>query len=254
MRATLGKPDRFDGVDVAAPFYGDLLAQHAGSPTIPHVVSQGIAEGDDEEWEFIAASLQQMALDTGLTDAQIRAEENDPLVSQGLPHDRRLIAIVRALERFSPMHGEIALRVLKQAFVYLKRPLVTRAIDDIVEPVLAQRPCIVVAHSLGTVVTFKLLRALKQDVPLYVTLGSPLALVSVQSALQRPRTIPDGVKRWLNGVDPDDFVTLGKGLTPATFAGGIENKMDIDNGSDAHAAVQYLRDPFICREISAALG
>jgi hypothetical protein len=253
MRETLGEPDRFEGVDVVAPYYGDVLAQQAGTPTISHVVAQGIGEGDDEERDFITAGLQQMALDNGVTDADIRAEESDPVVTQGLPHDRRFIAIMRAIERVSPQHGELALRILKQAFVYLKRPLVTQAVDEVVEPVFAQGPCVVVAHSLGTIVTFKLLRAMKQEVPLYVTLGSPLPLISVQSALGRPRRVPSGVKRWLNGVDPDDFVTLGKGLTAETFADGIENKIDIDNGSDAHAIAQYLRDPVICRAISDAV-
>jgi hypothetical protein len=254
IRQTLGKPDLFEGIDVVAPFYGDLLAQQAGTPTIAHVVTQGLAEGDDEEREFIAAGLQQIALDTGVTDAQITAEEQDPVVAQGFPHDRRFIAIVRAIERISPLHGELALRILKQAFVYLKRPLVMQAVDSIVEPQLARGPCVVVAHSLGTVVTFKLLRALEQQVPLYITLGSPLALMPVQTALRRPRRVPQGVERWLNGVDPDDFVTLGKGLTASTFAPGIENKLDIDNGDDAHAIVQYLRDPVICRAIADAVS
>jgi hypothetical protein len=61
------------------------------------------------------------------------------------------------------------------------------------------------------------------------------------------------VQRWLNGVDVDDFVTLGKGLTAETFASGIENKLDIDNGSGAHDIVEYLRDPEIAQTISDAL-
>ena len=254
LRQALGAPARFDDVEVVAPFYGDVLANYAGDATIAHVVAQGVAEGDDdEEREFIASGLQQIALDSGVTDAQINAEQADPTVAQGLPHDRRLIAIVRAIERISPLHGGLALRILKQAFVYLKRPLVTQAIDEIVGPALTAGPCVVVAHSLGTVVTFKLLRQLEQQVPLYVTLGSPLPLVSVQSALRKPRRVPAGVRRWLNGVDRDDFVTLGEGLTAETFASGIENNLDIDNGSDAHAIVQYLRNPVIAQAISGAV-
>jgi pimeloyl-ACP methyl ester carboxylesterase len=63
-------------------------------------------------------------------------------------------------------------------------------VDAKVRPALEAGPCIVVAHSLGTVVAFKLLRAHTQDVPLFVTLGSPLGLTSVQSALKRPRINP----------------------------------------------------------------
>lgn len=250
LREAFGASDSFDCIDVIAPFYGEVLAREAGMPTLSRVIAQGIGEGDDEEREFIAAALQQLALDNGVTDVEIRAQESDPLVAQGLPHDRRFIAIIRAIERFSPLHGQLALRILKQAFFYLKRPFATQAVDEIVQPVLAKGPCVVVAHSLGTVVAFKLLRALKQEVPLFVTMGSPLPLLSVQSALGRPRCVPGGVKRWLNGVDRDDFVTLGKGLTAESFADGIENIMDIDNGNDAHAVEKYLRNSAICRAIS----
>ncbi len=253
LETALGRPSRFSSVEIVAPFYGDVLAQYAGTPTVAHVVAQGLAEGDDEERAFITAGLQQIALDSGFTDAEIAREQQDPVVVQGLPHDRRFIAIVRLIERLSPLQGELALRILKQAYVYLKRPHVTCAVDEIVEPALKNGPCVVVAHSLGTVVSFKLLRALEQEVPLYVTLGSPLAIVSVQSALKRPRRVPAGVTRWLNGVDRDDFVTLGRGLTVETFASGIENRTDIDNGDDAHDIRGYLRNSVIREAISDAV-
>ena len=147
----------------------------------------------------------------------------------------------------------MALRLLKQAYAYLKKPHVADAVDAIVEPVLAAGPCVVVGHSLGTVVTFKLLRKLGQTVPLYLTLGSPLAIVSVQTALKRPRRVPEGVGRWFNGLDLDDFVALGKPLTATTFAPGIENRTEIDNGDDAHAALAYLHDKVVSKLIDEAV-
>jgi len=249
LEGALQKPGRFAAVTVDIPFFGTILGDLAGAPTPADVIAQGIGE-DDEEREFVLSGLQQIALDAGVTDAQISTEQ---AVAQGFPHDRRFIGIIRALERVSPFQGDVALRILKQAYAYLKRPHVALAVDAIVEPVLASGPCVVVGHSLGSVVSFKLLRKLGQTVPLFVTVGSPLAIVSVQAALKRPRAVPKGVTRWMNAVDLDDFVTLGRGLTEETFASGIENHTAVDNGDDAHAIVGYLQDPLVRQAIDGAV-
>jgi len=254
LKQSLGLPQRFEQIEVVAPFYGNVLARHAGTKSlVTHVVKQGIS-ADDEERKFIESGLDEIADAHGITDAQIDAMEQDPVVEQGVPHDRRLIKVAVAIERFSPLHGELALRFLKQAYVYLKDPRATADIDDIVAPVLSKGPCVLVAHSLGSVVTFKLLRKAPQEIPLYVTIGSPLTLRAVRKALGKPRTVPDGVKRWLNGVDVNDFVTLGQGLTEKTeYSNDIENLLDIKNGSDAHDATEYLQDQRIREAISGAL-
>src|SRR5690606_25891981 len=71
-----------------------------------------------------------------------------------------------------------------------------------------RRPLVVVAHSLGTVVSFEALHEYTGPVALLVTLGSPLATGA--AVLQRirpapPRT-PEVVTRWLNFWDRDDIV------------------------------------------------
>ncbi|HEX3530950.1 MAG TPA: hypothetical protein VH988_28135 [Thermoanaerobaculia bacterium] len=250
LEAGLGQAGRFDKVEVVTPFYGDALAALTDPTAHEDAIAQGIGEEDEDEREFVVSSLQQIALDAGLTDAQINKEQ---AVAQGLPHDRRFIAIIRLLESLSPFQGRIALRILKQAYAYLKRKHVSDVLDAIVEPVLADGACVVVAHSLGTVISFKLLRKTAQTVPLFVTLGSPLAVLSVQAALRKPRRVPLGVKHWFNALDVDDFITLGRGLTAETFAGGIENRTEVDNGDDAHSITAYLRDPVVRQMISTAV-
>lgn len=244
---------KFTTVSVVAPFYGDVLATLVDAPTAEQAVAQGIAEADDDERAFVAAGLEQIALDANLTRDQIAAVEQEQAVAQGLPHDRRFIAIIRLIERVSPFQGEVALRLLKQAYAYLKRQYVADAVDALVGPELTAGHGVVVAHSLGTVIAFKLLRQHAQQVPLFVTLGSPLAVVSVQSALKRPRLVPSGVRRWLNAFDVDDFVTLGRGLTTDTFASGIENRISVHKGDDAHAITEYLRDPMVRQAIAGAI-
>jgi hypothetical protein len=162
------------------------------------------------------------------------------VIEQGFPMDRRINAIVRVLERLSPFHGDFVMRLLRQAYAYLKKPAAGSGVDAIVRPVLDAGPAVVVSHSLGTVVTFKLLRQIALegrplDVPLYVTLGSPLPLLAVRAALGPAFSVPNGVQRWLNAVDPNDFIALGQGLEPTSFAGPIENLTDIRNISRKRA-------------------
>jgi pimeloyl-ACP methyl ester carboxylesterase len=166
--------------------------------------------------------------------------------------------MLRVIERLSPLHGEICMSLLKQAYVYLKRPGVSNVVDAIVRPALDAGPAVVVGHSLGTVVTFKLLRQLALEgrplrVPLYVTLGSPLPLMAVQAALGPAFLIPSGVDHWLNAVDPDDLIALGRGLDPTNFAAGIKNLVDIRNvPGNPHSIQGYIGDKRVSEAILAS--
>jgi hypothetical protein len=63
------------------------------------------------------------------------------------------------------------------------------------------------------------------------------------------------VKRWVNLRDPDDFISLDRGLEPPLFPGPVENRRDFENpGDDAHAIPGYLSDPGLAKAVAAALG
>jgi hypothetical protein len=236
-------------IEIVAPFYGNVLARLIDAGTPEQAIAMGIP-GDDEEREFVVSALHQLALDRGLTRELIEREQ---AITQGPLDDRRFLAILRLLEKVSPLKGGLFLLLVRQAYAYLKRPHVTSQVDEIVKPYLTEG-CVVVGHSLGSVIGFKLLRELGLKVPLFATLGSPLALESIKMALRRPRTVPSGVARWYNCLDLDDLVTLGKPLTAQTFASGIVNNSEIDNGEDAHSIKGYLGDQDVRREIFLAAG
>jgi pimeloyl-ACP methyl ester carboxylesterase len=254
LEAGLGLSGTTKGLDVRAPFYGDTLAQASG-PRFSGVVAQG-ASADTDETAFLAAALSEQAQAAGAGGRAIAAEERalaqeaggDVAAQAGFLMDRRLNAILRVIERLSPLHGDVCMSLLKQAYAYLKRPGVNNVVDAIVRPVLDAGPAVVVGHSLGTVVTFKLLRQLALEgrpirVPLYVTMGSPLPLMAVQAALGPAFVIPSGVDQWLNAVDPDDLIALGRGLDAANFTAGIENLSDIRNiPGDPHSIRGYIGD------------
>jgi hypothetical protein len=108
------------------------------------------------------------------------------------------------------------------------------------------------------VVTFKLLRQLALEgrplrVPLYVTLGSPLPLMAVQAALGPAFVVPSGVDRWLNAVDPDDLIALGRGLDPTNFTTGVQNVLDIRNiPGNPHSIEGYIGDTRVSQAILAS--
>lgn len=263
LKTGLGR-DVHAGIDIRAPFYGDLLARLTAG-TGATAVAQGVGDAiDQDEAQFLSSALNEQAQAAGVTRKDIIAEERAQVtgaaVEQSLLMNRRLNAVLRALQKVSPFHGSIAMSLLGQAYAYLKKPGVGGQVDAIVRPVLDSGPAIIVAHSLGTIVTFKLLRTLALEgrplnVPLFLTVGSPLPLTAIQAALGPAFVRPQGVGRWLNAVDPADVIALGQGLDKSNFADGIENILDIKNDDDnPHAIKGYLGDKRVAAAIAAASG
>jgi hypothetical protein len=260
-------PERgvLDRAEVQTPFYGKTLYNLMRGRGVNAVIEQGTGDSiDAEELAFISGAMEEVGQTAGLTAKEVAMEQRADeasAVEQGLLMNRRVNAIGRLLEKYSPAHGRFVLPLVRQAYAYLRKPGVAAGVDAIVggnlDPAVRT---VVVAHSLGTVVTFKLMRALAQagrpvSCPLYVTLGSPLGLRAVSAALGVPFEIPPGVERWVNAVEPRDAVTLGKPLDADTFVDGIENILDISNTqSDGPHDVQgYLSDRRIATKIEMAL-
>ena len=264
----LGKPDGFAEIEVVMPYYGDVLKDYSDRAG-GNAISQGPDGTPDlDEAQFLAAALLETAAAAGIgaaaiaTEQRAMAREDGAINEQSLVMSRRFNAIVRVLERVSPMHGSWVMRILKQAYAYARKTKVADAVDKIVQPAFAPGPMVVVAHSLGTVVSFKLLRAMaakggRIDVPLFVTVGSPLSLMAIQAALGPAFARPEGVKCWINALDPDDFITLGKPLDDTTFGMGTEviNFVDVENyREDAHSIGGYLDDKRVAEAIAKACG
>lgn len=173
---------------------------------------------------------------------------------------RNLVRFIAFLEKTSPSKSELALKFIKQAHTYLQKPDAGHAVDTLVRPYLLKKPKIVITHSLGTVIAFKLLRELESqmdelEIPLFITLGSPLSLAAVKNCLGLPRKRPKSVKKWVNFFDPSDIVTLGRGLTEDSFAVNIENHGDVDNKTfNCHGASGYLGHDGFISELTDAIN
>ena len=117
------------------------------------------------------------------------------------------------------------------------REVVRKALDGIDGPV------VVLAHSLGTIIAYDVLREMKAiEVPLFVTVGSPLGVTEVQDLITTPLRVPDVVDRWINVSDLRDLVALDHTIR-SEFA-PAERCQDafVTNSSDNHhGIVEYLR-------------
>ena len=122
----------------------------------------------------------------------------------------------------------------------------------------ARTPTVVVSHSLGTVVAYNLLKGnganMSWNVPLFVTLGSPLGVTAIRTKLS-PVEHPSCVGHWHNAADKRDVVALYP-LDRKHFDidPEIENRRNLRNRtSNRHGISGYLDDKGVALLIHDAL-
>ncbi|HUL92454.1 MAG TPA: hypothetical protein VLV56_08910 [Burkholderiales bacterium] len=74
----------------------------------------------------------------------------------------------------------------------------------------ADREIMLIAHSMGSIVAYDVLRAAGRTLPglrisHFVTLGSPLGLTKVKEIVAAPLRVPECAARWSNFADPRDY-------------------------------------------------
>ena len=106
-------------------------------------------------------------------------------------------------------------------------------------------PVVVVAHSLGSIIAHDVLREAAGsalDVPLLVTVGSPLGVTEVQDLVERPLQVPAGVGAWRNVSDARDLVALDHTIRPEYDpAARCTDFFVINDSGNHHGIREYLR-------------
>ncbi|WP_304619607.1 hypothetical protein [Paracoccus sediminilitoris] len=246
---------------IEAVFYGDLLSSNSSPWLKSETLPMGAEEASDDFDEFAVEALEAMAISIGVTRAEIEAEADETTVPMGKgPHKKWLKAIARTVEKVSPLKGTMALRVLGQAHAYIRNKYVHDLVNENVRPVFEDdEPAIIVSHSLGTIVSYALLREFARNdrprqSPLWLTLGSPLGIDVVRKGFTKPRVRPEGVSRWVNAADPEDFVALRPALGASDFGPDVENYSDVENGPEnPHSISGYLSDARVAKTIIEAI-
>ena len=249
-----------EGLDVAFPYYGDKLDELARQSEIPltnDVQAKGSPVNDDF-LKFQAAVAESIRSRAGITDAQVQQEFGTNTSEKGPQNWAWVQAIIRAIDRYGGGVSQSTIEsFMRDVYLYTTRAGVRDEIDRIVGPALNETPCVVIGHSLGSVVAYNILRtdlrALK--VQAYITVGSPLAIRAIRDQL-RPIGFPAHVKAWYNAFDPKDVVALYP-LDTTNFPvnPSVENYGKVRNGTDnRHGIIGYLDDTDVAEHVLGALG
>lgn len=242
-------------VTIEFPFYGSRLDEFTNQFGLP-LASDISARGDklqDEFLKFQAEIANELVSKTGITDEQINSEYGNNSRPRGPLNWEWVQSIIRALDKHAPGLSQQALETfLRDVFLYITRSNVRNAIDGIVKAKLTKEPTIVIAHSLGSVVAYNILKSDSSlNVPLLVTLGSPLGIRTIRNKF-RPIKHPSSVTAWYNGYDERDVVALIP-LDKSNFdvEPSIINDGDLKNQTkNRHGIVGYLDKPSVAKRIS----
>ena len=246
------------GTVVELPFYGDRLDQlvaQTNAPLTLNIAARGTAS--DVNGTLRGEILWDLAANAGLNDADIARELGDGPQEKGPQNWTWVLAIARALDRVPGLNVELVDLITRDVYAYLTFPAIRRVIDTLVAGSMGSDACVVVGHSLGSVVAYNVLcdRAASPAYPRFITVGSPLGVRAIQRHLTPPLRSPACVTRWFNAYRPYDIVAL-RALDARTFAVAppIENKGDVANFTDnRHSIEGYLADPFVAARIAEYL-
>jgi pimeloyl-ACP methyl ester carboxylesterase len=148
-------------------------------------------------------------------------------------------------------------RLLAQAAAYLQQPSLRAAARARFEEAIGPDTRVVVAHSLGTLVSYEALCAHPEwPVTDYVTIGCPLAGDIIRDRLDPcpcdgVSPWPGSVLRWTNIVDPDD--PAGRTTPSGRFAGQV-TEYKVDNGHRVHDPEPYLNNRWTGQAVATALA
>ncbi|WP_123962345.1 alpha/beta fold hydrolase [Streptomyces sp. TLI_185] len=263
--------------DTAFAYYGDLFIRpHAQGGTAPpdaagedKVLRQLLEEvidtqllacpGEDERRVLQHASAE-------LT-ATRQAQGSGELVRRLVNVCTTLLALPGIRRGGQWASGRIMAGHLAQVTRYLARGepdddgrmLDERVCDRILGFLDEDRPTVVIAHSLGSVVALEALHQHRGPVPLLVTVGSPIGMRTVVRPRLRPQppATPNCVGRWLNYWDRDDIIAprpwLERDVLPNTVGClPVSDRVDSD-GIWVHTATKYLAQASVAGPVMEAM-
>jgi hypothetical protein len=255
---------------VRFPYYGntlfDLVAGVSPEDAEKVVVKGPAGEIDPGMQAFVAAVLAEVIAEKGITDAQVLAAAaaqgvDTTAIEKGPLNWGWVRSILKAIDTYVPHGSGTSIATFtRDVYLYITNDGLRHVINEGVRAAFTPDvESVVVGHSLGTVVSYRLLRDEGKSrgwrVPLYVTVGSPLGVTAIKDSL-KPRKHPECVTHWFNAMDPDDVVALYP-LDDDHFRvdPAIENKTDVENQTDnQHGIRGYLNDKEVARRIHDVLS
>jgi hypothetical protein len=245
--------------DVRFPYYGDTLdaLTRGATDNLPEIVVRGGT--DPARAAFTRAVLTEVARHCGISDDDVAAEAGPDVTERGKEDWDWFRALLRLLDRSTAAGTASIALFTDDVYRYLTHVGVRDVIDSGVRAAVTPGvETVVVGHSLGSVVTYDLLRrdgaALGWRVPLYVTVGSPLGVGAIRRLLA-PIAHPGCAGQWFNAADHRDIVALHPlDATHFPVDPAVENTQHVANPTpNRHGISGYLSDPVVARRIHDAL-
>ncbi|MBB6390011.1 hypothetical protein [Microbacterium thalassium] len=245
-----GPPD----VDIAVAYYSAALRLPAGQGSDDPEALPPAADAALKDWLSEIEALPELAAPVAQGPATMPIREAMAWIAQRLDMEPKWLRWFTA-------------RFFTEVVTYLDptkadmRADVQQIVWDTIE---ANHPRIVIAHSLGSVVTWETLWAHPptQPIDLLLTIGSPLALPKVVYDKLTPSTAtgrpgrPPGVKRWVNLADPGDLVAVPRLLS--RYFDGIDTDLEPTISTvrvfNFHDVDRYLANPTTTGIINTTLN
>lgn len=247
------------------PYYGQTLYDlwtEVPAHEVAEVVIKGRGAGNAQQMQFVAAVLEEVRRSRGISDDEVLDAAGMNTIPKGPLQWKWVQGILTAIDTHIPGASGLSLSLAtNDVYQYLyNQALADRIRKGVAAAIPAGEPAVVVAHSLGTVVAYDLLRKSGSEqgwnVPLFVTLGSPLGVTAVKAAMDKPLSFPACALAWFNAMDPDDVVALYP--LDATHFGihpPVDNKTDVVNRTgNQHGIDGYLDDAEVAQRIHDALA
>jgi hypothetical protein len=178
------------------------------------------------------------------------------LAPAGVPQGQRTARARAAGEWLTRRLGDralgFALTFVREVSAYLHSDTRRREVRcAVAEAIARDRPQVVIAHSLGTVVTYETLWEHPElPVDLLLTLGSPLAMPKVIFERLEPPPVsgrgqrPPGAAAWANLADVGDIVAIPRaGLAPHFDGITHDAPAIVIDESAFHSVTRYLAAP-----------
>jgi hypothetical protein len=227
-------------VEVSCVFYGDLFRKSGTKAAAIPKLDAGDVDDEFEqelllEWWRNAAEVEFGKVSSPDTETKART----PKIVQ-----RALNQLLKS-DFFKGWGGErVLIFGLKQVRSYLHDDVIRSAAQERIDKAVGADTRVLVAHSLGSVVTYEWLCA-NPDNPIktLVTLGSPLGMASIVFDRLRPSPVSGfgawpNVDHWYNIADDGDIVAMQKELK--TYFGEQIQDRRVHNGSQSHDVLHYL--------------
>lgn len=254
-----------NALEVRFPFYGDLLSKH-------HLYNSLDLE------TFLPKSISHLHLPFHLKHNTTIVPEQHPCASRlpsinpecsesftqrlalisALTRDHAFKELALFLNHYPKLHETFIHKFLIETYLYLSNPdfmhEVHHRIMSYLHPELDH---IIVAHSLGSVITYNLLHQYPHfRIQRFITLGSPLAFRVIQEKLVTPISRPLQLQGdWFNFYSPDDFLTaFPLSEAPFNFQPPIINQAITTSFYNPHSIIGYLQHPAVINSIIEGLS